>query len=63
MKGEEIAKALSEFGESTSSSFTMHFTGLSGAAGKILRIERATRAVAKRLELEKIKLDEKKKAL
>ena len=39
------------------------FVGLSGAAGKVLRIERATRAVARRLEMEKRKLDAKQEEM
>ena len=70
MKGWEIAKAMNAFGDDFDTSgggnvngASMSFAGLSGAAGKILRIERSTRAVARRLEAEKRKLDSKREEM
>ena len=70
MKGWEIAKAMNVFGDDFDTSgggsgggASTSFAGLSGAAGKILRIERSTRAVARRLEAEKRKLDSKREEM
>lgn len=70
MKGWEIAKAMNAFGDDFDTSdggsgggASTSFAGLSGAAGKILRIERSTRAVARRLEAEKRKLDSKREEM
>jgi len=65
MKGDEIAKAMHAFGDDFDGEpgSSSSFAGLSGAAGRILRIERATRAVARRLEMEKRKLDSKREEM
>ena len=70
MKGWEIAKAMNVFGDDFDTSgggsgggASTSFAGLSGAAGKILHIERSTRAVARRLEAEKRKLDSKREEM
>ena len=67
MKSEEIANAMHAFGDdfdaASASGASTPFVGLSGAAGKVLRIERATRAVARRLEMEKRKLDAKQEEM
>ena len=65
MKGDEIVKAMHAFGDDFDGEpgSSSSFAGLSGAAGRILRIERATRAVARRLEMEKRKLDSKREEM